>query len=155
MESSLIFSVFTVSPSGFTILYSRPIILFSFVMEGALRIFIIALGLILRLVLIGQSFWLDEGASLVIANHSIKEIVQIVGGDFHPPLFYILLHYWLRLGITQDWFLRLPNVFFSLLSIYFSYKLVQLVAPNVNLKYKEIKFSLAFIIAPAFTFNLS
>jgi len=37
--------------------------------------------------------------------------------DFHPPLFYILLKYWMRLFGTSEIIVRLPSVIFSLLAI--------------------------------------
>lgn len=82
---------------------------------------ILFIGLFLRLILINQSFWLDEAASLVIARLPLNQLFSAINNDFHPPLYYLLLHYWLKLGITNEWFLRLPNVIFGVLSIWVLY----------------------------------
>ena len=57
------------------------------------------LGWALRLFqLTRNSFWVDEGFSVSLASHSIKEIVIGTAMDQHPPLYYVLLHYWMVFG---------------------------------------------------------
>lgn len=57
------------------------------------------LGWALRLFQITRnSFWVDEGFSVFLASHSIKEIVIGTAMDQHPPLYYVLLHYWMVFG---------------------------------------------------------
>src|SRR5688572_28435014 len=92
---------------------------------------ILFLSLVFRLILVNQSFWLDEAASLVITRQPLAQLIASMAGDFHPPVFYVLLHYWLKLGFTHEWFLRLPVVFFGVLTIYFTYLLLK------ELKLKE------------------
>ncbi len=41
-----------------------------------------------------QSLWSDEGASVAQAVRDIPTSVQNAAGDIHPPLYYILLHFW-------------------------------------------------------------
>ena len=41
-----------------------------------------------------QSFWYDEGNSARIAERSLQLIIEGAAGDIHPPLYYIVLHYW-------------------------------------------------------------
>lgn len=40
------------------------------------------------------SFWLDEGFSARLAALSPAEIINSTALDVHPPLYYLLLHYW-------------------------------------------------------------
>jgi hypothetical protein len=56
------------------------------VVGGLLRVF--ALG--------SKGMWLDETFSVWMANHSVPEMLQwMVKIDQHPPLYYLLLHYWI------------------------------------------------------------
>lgn len=75
------------------------------------------LALVLRLITSGQSFWLDEGASISIARLPLANILSAAGSDFHPPLFYLLLHFWLPLADKSEWLIRLPNIILGTLTI--------------------------------------
>lgn len=55
-------------------------------------IIIMVIGTALMLVGIGhESIWYDESYSVALMNHSISDIINITGGDSHPPLYYLLL----------------------------------------------------------------
>lgn len=84
-------------------------------------IFILLLGLILRLILINQSLWLDEAAQVIESARPLSEQFNIQG-DFQPPLFHLLLHFWMRLGTSESW-MRLLTVIISVFSIYLFYKI--------------------------------
>ena len=60
-------------------------------------ILILILATVLRLLFSNQSFWLDEGAQMIMSAKSL--VFQWFGrsADFHPPLFYFLIHFWLQL----------------------------------------------------------
>lgn len=87
--------------------------------------FIVLFSFLLRLILADQSFWLDEGASLVIARQPLTAMFSSLAADFHPPLFYFLLHFWLQLGIKAELWLRLPNIIFGSLTVYWLFLLVK------------------------------
>jgi mannosyltransferase len=61
---------------------------------------IIALGALLRFYHIGdKSLWIDEAFSLWMARQPPGEMLEwLVRIDQHPPLYYLLLHVWMRLG---------------------------------------------------------
>jgi hypothetical protein len=61
---------------------------------------IVGVGAVLRLWRIGsKSLWIDEAFSVWIGWQSIPEaLAWLVRIDQHPPLYYALLHVWLRLG---------------------------------------------------------
>lgn len=59
----------------------------------ALIVLLLALGLRLYR-LDGQSFWYDEGTSVVLAGRDLPSIARDAAADIHPPLYYYLLHYW-------------------------------------------------------------
>ena len=56
---------------------------------------ILLFSLGLRLISIDQSLWLDEAISANVAKLSIEKIIPTFSvGDFHPPLFYLVLNLW-------------------------------------------------------------
>lgn len=79
--------------------------------------FIVLLALVLRLVLSNQSFWLDEGASLMFAKLTWPQLLESIKTDFHPPLFYWLLHLWLPIAGKSEWLIRLPFILLSTATI--------------------------------------
>ncbi len=92
---------------------------------------IILIALLLRLISLNQSFWLDEAAQATISRHSLTAINW--AADFQPPLFYVMTLFWQGIGLNAEWFLRLPSVIFSILTIYFLFRLVdQLALKNKN-----------------------
>lgn len=87
---------------------------------GIIIILLLALGL--RLIGIGQSFWLDESISANVAKMPIGEIVKNFSiGDFHPPIFYWFLDLWTKIFGSHVVILRLSSVLLSLITIYFVY----------------------------------
>lgn len=58
---------------------------------------IILLGLVLRLISLNQSLWLDEATSVLVArDFSFSDIItRFSPGDFHPPFYYFLLKTWI------------------------------------------------------------
>jgi mannosyltransferase len=69
----------------------------------------------LRVLLLGtKGMWLDETFSVWIANHSVADMLQwIVRIDQHPPLYYLLLHYWIALTGDTIYSVRLLSVLFG------------------------------------------
>jgi len=58
---------------------------------------VIVLGLSLRFYrLDGQSLWADEGNSAALAARNLATITRDAAHDIHPPLYYYLLHFWVR-----------------------------------------------------------
>lgn len=94
---------------------------------------ILLLGLGLRLIALGQSFWLDEASQAQLSSLSLAQIWFGRGGDFHPPLFYILAHFWLQIGTSEVW-LRLLPLIFGLLNIYVLYNFAQKLFPATPVK---------------------
>ncbi len=64
---------------------------------------ILALALGLRVYrLDGQSLWYDEGNSVALAQRDVATIVSSAAADIHPPLYYLLLHVWVRFVGVSD-----------------------------------------------------
>ena len=78
-------------------------------------IFITLFGGWLRVLLLAnKGMWLDESFSVWVANHSVADMLQwIVRIDQHPPLYYLLLHYWIALNGDTPYYARLLSVLFG------------------------------------------
>lgn len=84
--------------------------------------FILFLGLILRLVSLNQSLWLDEATTALASQMLIPDFfTKFMSADFHPPLYYLVIHYWTLLFGTSEIVLRFPSVIFGVGTIYVVY----------------------------------
>ena len=88
---------------------------------------ILLVGLILRLVLSNQSFWLDEGASLMAAKVPLTQFFEYLKSDFHPPLYYLYLKLWLPLAGSSEWIIRLPDILLGTASIFLVFLLGKII----------------------------
>lgn len=79
---------------------------------------IVALAALLRLYGIGaESLWLDEGVSMQIAHLDVRGILQEVRVDNNPPLYYLLLHYWIELFGDSETSVRMPSAILGVLAV--------------------------------------
>jgi mannosyltransferase len=88
---------------------------------------LIVLGAILRLWQLGaKSFWLDEAFSVSISQQRLLDMLRmVVRTDTHPPLYYLMLKFWLLFSQSEAW-VRFLSVIFSTFSIFLIYYLVTL-----------------------------
>ena len=86
---------------------------------------ILFLALILRLISLNQSLWLDEGIQWwAVTTFPLKHLVtEYIKGDFNPPLFHVVLYFWVKLFGDSEIALRLPSVLSGLGTVYFIYKI--------------------------------
>lgn len=61
---------------------------------------LIALSLMMRTAELKIGFWIDEGLSVGIADRPLGDIPAALRKDGSPPLYYMLLHFWL--GVAGD-----------------------------------------------------
>jgi mannosyltransferase len=82
------------------------------------------LGAVLRCYHLGAwDLGLDEGFSGTVAAKPLADIWHFIAReDFHPPLFYLLLHFWRLLG-EGEVTLRLFSTLFGILSIVMIYRI--------------------------------
>ena len=59
---------------------------------------LVAVSLLLRTTELGIGFWIDEGLSVGIADRPLGDIPLALREDGSPPLYYMLLHFWLDLA---------------------------------------------------------
>ncbi len=71
--------------------------------SNILLVAILLLALGLRLYRIdAQSLWNDEGTSVALAQRDLATIARDAAADIHPPLYYWLLHGWIKLVGTNE-----------------------------------------------------
>ncbi len=69
----------------------------------------------LRVLLLDKNgLWLNETISVWLANHSVADILHWTATlDQHPPLYYLVLHYWLALTGDTPYYARLLSALFG------------------------------------------
>src|SRR5204862_293464 len=50
--------------------------------------------------LLNESLWRDEAFAALLSRHEPSEIIGLSAGDATPPLFYLVLHFWV--GVLGD-----------------------------------------------------
>jgi 4-amino-4-deoxy-L-arabinose transferase-like glycosyltransferase len=87
-------------------------------------LFIVLLAAGLRLYMLdGQSFWADEGNSVVLAQKSVSDIITAAAADIHPPAYYLLLKQWARVFGLSETGARSLSVLFGILTVWGLYLL--------------------------------
>lgn len=77
---------------------------------------IFAVALALRL-LVTRGFWIDEITSIIQANTaSISETLALIP-TVHPPLYHIVLHYWVGLFGISEFAVRAMSIAFGMASV--------------------------------------
>jgi hypothetical protein len=72
-------------------------------LEAAVIAGLVVLAFGLRWRVLGAPFWIDEGISVGISSHPLSDIPGLLRQDGSPPLFYLLLHWWMALfGSTES-----------------------------------------------------
>jgi mannosyltransferase len=90
-----------------------------------LLIAILVGGAVLRSInLQSRGIQYDDAFSILLAQRSLPQIIQGTAADTMPPLYYLLLHYWLRLS-GAVWFIRLLSLIFSEICVYLAYLVVR------------------------------
>jgi hypothetical protein len=80
-----------------------------------LVIIITLIGGFFRVLLLNiKGLWWEETFSLWVSNHSVVEMLQWIARiDHHPPLYYLLLHYWIALKGDTSYSVRLLSALFG------------------------------------------
>ncbi|MDL1898305.1 hypothetical protein FBQ82_18820 [Anaerolineae bacterium CFX7] len=87
---------------------------------------ILLLGFALRLYRLGvNSLWYDETVSVVLAQSELGELIRHTAGDIHPPLYYLLLHFWGRLAGWSEFAMAFVSLWFGVLLIALVYRVAR------------------------------
>lgn len=81
------------------------------------------IALILRLIVLNQSLWLDEAINVNNARAlDLKSLALAYSlHDFHPPLYHILLRGWILLFGSSEIAVRIPSIIFGVITVYLTY----------------------------------
>jgi uncharacterized membrane protein len=67
-----------------------------------------------------QDFWRDEAFSYLLAKNGIFKIFVLTAKDFNPPLYYVVLHFWMMIFGHSEIAIRSLSLVFFVLMIYMS-----------------------------------
>jgi uncharacterized membrane protein len=76
-----------------------------------------------------ESLWYDEVLTFRLVGQSLPAMMDILwfkGQEAHPPLYFLLMHFWVKLAGTSEVALRLPSVFFGILGLFMVFKMAAL-----------------------------
>lgn len=79
----------------------------------------------LLMLLSGKSLWSDEIFSLQLSSQPFREVFIGSLRDVHPPLYFLVLHAFIKLFGTSEVVLRLPSFLFGLGTVFLIYKIAR------------------------------
>jgi len=83
---------------------------------------IIAVGSFLRIYNLGtESIWWDESTSVDFSSGSLYSIITGTAGRNNPPLYWILLHFWIKFFGTSEAAIRSLSAVFGIFAIFVTY----------------------------------
>ena len=101
-----------------------------------LSLAVIILGFSLRICNLGAfGFWVDEAATGYISRLSVKDIVIYTKDHAyeHPPVYYVILHLWLRIAGDTEWLSRFFAVFWGTLTLAVAFSVfIKLASPLLS-----------------------
>ena len=65
--------------------------------DALVLVLLVTLALGLRWRTLWTSYWGDEAIAIGIAVHPLRSLAHYLANDGSPPLFYVMLHFWMRL----------------------------------------------------------
>jgi mannosyltransferase len=84
---------------------------------GAALLVLIGVSAFIRTRYISGQFWMDEAITTGIASHHLSAIPGLLRHDGSPPLFYLLLHFWIQLFGSSEAATHALPLLFGLLTI--------------------------------------
>jgi len=92
---------------------------------------IVCAAFVLRLYhLDAQSFWSDEGISVIRAHNDVSQLLAVLPVE-HVPLYFVGLHAWMQLTGEGDFAVRYFSLLFSLLAVPVIYQLGVVIGRSV------------------------
>lgn len=87
-------------------------------------IVILLVAFLLRVYDLGhESIWMDEAFSVSVAKLDFLGIIKGTAKDLHPPLYYLLLHFWIKLFGISEFTIRFMSVIFGVFTVFMVYKI--------------------------------
>ncbi len=98
------------------------------------------------LLFFAQSFWRDEAFTYFLAKENVFKITSLTAKDFNPPLYYLIIHFWMKIFGTSEITLRLFSLIFFWATIYVGFLFLRNIF-NLSLK-KSFLYLLFFLFNP-------
>mgnify|MGYP000667840667 CR=1 FL=1 len=98
-----------------------------------------------------QSLWRDEAFSYFLAKKNIFEIIFLTAKDFNPPLYYLLLHFWIKIFGSSEIAIRSLSLVFYWATIYVVFLLLTEIL-KVKEKFILTLFLITFALNPLFLY---
>jgi mannosyltransferase len=88
---------------------------------GGLLLALTLVSLVLRIGQLNFHYWVDEGISVGISSHPLSQLPTLLREDGSPPLYYVLLHFWMSLFGRGEVATHALSLVFSLIAIPVAY----------------------------------
>lgn len=95
--------------------------------------------------ILNQSLWRDEAFSALLSEKSPLEIIRLTMHDASPPLYYILLHYWVIFFGNNEVVLRSLSLLFHFLTVIVVFLIARTLIKSV---WGQILVALATLLNP-------
>jgi len=69
-----------------------------------------------------QPLWRDEAFSVLMSEPPLSQIIKLTTTDFNPPLYYFILHFWMKIFGEGEIVIRMLSFIFHLLLVFVCYK---------------------------------
>jgi hypothetical protein len=84
---------------------------------GAVLVVLMGVSAFIRTRYVGGQFWMDEAISTGIASHPLSAIPGLLRHDGSPPLYYVLLHFWILAFGGSETATHALSLLFGLLTV--------------------------------------
>lgn len=108
-------------------------------------LFLFIASFVLRIIKLDQSLWLDEGSTIQFATMTLSKLFESLRGDFHPPLYYLLVRQVFIIFGTNLLYARLISVFFGSLAVVFFASLLKKIFLNTKLGVGKLSIPLFWV----------
>lgn len=89
----------------------------NWVLVSAVLVVLVAVSAYVRSRALSGQLWIDEAITTGISSHPLSAIPGILRHDGNPPLYYLLLHFWMRAFGTSEAATHSLSLVFGLLTI--------------------------------------
>lgn len=97
-----------------------------------------------------QSLWRDEAFSYFLAKKNLLEIIILSAQDFSPPLYHLILHFWLKFFGPSEVSLRSLSLIFFWTTLYVCFLFLKEILKLST--QKSLLYLLLFLLNPILTF---